>query len=119
LALNSAVNRLRVFMLDRPFDRAIHLMPLSQKPAPPQSPSRLILPLVKAGSRRTIRPLKGQGRRYAAFSASVTASAPAGMRNGEDASVTACQTASATSLAVVTSTDCGGAEENTCLAQSE
>ena len=35
LALNSAVNRLRVFILDRPFHRAIHLMPLSQKPAPP------------------------------------------------------------------------------------
>src|SRR5690606_38224893 len=40
LALNSAVNRLRVFMLDRPFHRAIHLMPLSQKPAPPLSRRR-------------------------------------------------------------------------------
>uniref|UniRef100_UPI00131A1CB8 hypothetical protein n=1 Tax=Paracoccus denitrificans TaxID=266 RepID=UPI00131A1CB8 len=27
----------RVFMLDRPFHRSIHLMPLSQKPAPPQT----------------------------------------------------------------------------------
>ncbi len=82
-----------------------------------KSPSRLILPLVKAGSRRTIRPV-GKACCYAAFAASVTASAPAGMRRAEEASVTACQTASATSLAVVTSTGCCGAAENTCLAQA-
>ena len=37
LALNSAENRLCVFMMGRPSHRSIHLMPLSQKPAPPQT----------------------------------------------------------------------------------
>ena len=55
--------------------------------------------------------------RYATRAASFTASAPAGMRNGEEASVTACQTAFATSLAVVISAGCGGVAENTCFAQ--
>lgn len=36
LALNSAENRLRVFMLDRPSHRAIHLMPCLRNRAPPQ-----------------------------------------------------------------------------------
>ena len=40
LALNSAVNRLRVFMLDRPFRWKTHLMPLSRKPAPPHRSER-------------------------------------------------------------------------------
>lgn len=56
--------------------------------------------------------------RYATCAASFTASAPAGMRNGEDTSVTACQTAFATSPAVVVSAGCGGVAEDTCFAQS-
>lgn len=56
--------------------------------------------------------------RYATCAASFTASAPAGIRNGEEASVTACQTAFATSPAVVISAGCGGVAENTCFAQS-
>jgi hypothetical protein len=35
LALNSAVNRLRVLMVDRPLRHQIHLSRLSQKPGPP------------------------------------------------------------------------------------
>ncbi|MGB6970364.1 MAG: hypothetical protein WBD76_14045, partial [Methyloceanibacter sp.] len=35
LALNSAENRLRVFMVDHPFRHRIHLNHLSQKPGPP------------------------------------------------------------------------------------
>jgi hypothetical protein len=38
LALNSAVNRLRVLMVDRPLRHQIHLSRLSQKPGPPLSP---------------------------------------------------------------------------------
>ncbi len=56
--------------------------------------------------------------RYATCAASFTASAPAGMRNGEEASVPARQTAFATSSALVISAGCGGAAENTCFAQS-
>jgi hypothetical protein len=37
LALNSAVNRLRVLMVDHPLRQQIHLNRLSQKPGPPQS----------------------------------------------------------------------------------
>src|SRR5450432_2134510 len=36
LALNSAVNRLRVLMVDHPLRHQIHLNRLSQKPGPPQ-----------------------------------------------------------------------------------
>ena len=36
-ALNSALNRLLVLMLDRPSRRRTHLKPLSQKPGPPLS----------------------------------------------------------------------------------
>jgi len=45
-ALNSAVNRLRVFMMDRPSRRQIHLKPLSHKPGPPLTGT-----LYAAGSR--------------------------------------------------------------------
>jgi len=37
LALNSAVNRLRVLMVDHPLRHQIHLNRLSQKPGPPQA----------------------------------------------------------------------------------
>jgi hypothetical protein len=50
--------------------------------------------------------------------ASDMASAPASDRIGEDGSVTARQTACATSLAYVTSDDCRCAPASTCLAQS-
>jgi hypothetical protein len=36
--LNSAVNRLRVFMVDHPSRHRIHLNHLSQKPGPPLTP---------------------------------------------------------------------------------
>jgi len=36
LALNSAENRLRVFIVNRLSHQSIHLKPLSQKPEPPQ-----------------------------------------------------------------------------------
>jgi hypothetical protein len=35
--LNSAVNRLRVFMVDHPLRHQIHLSRLSHKPGPPQT----------------------------------------------------------------------------------
>jgi hypothetical protein len=41
LALNSAVNRLRVLMVDRPLRHQIHLSRLSQKPGPPLSPHKI------------------------------------------------------------------------------
>lgn len=53
-----------------------------------------------------------QIRPHAPFSASCTASAPAGMRHGDAASVPACQTGAATLLAVVASAGC---REKTCL----
>jgi hypothetical protein len=37
LALNSAVNRLRVLMVDHPLRQQIHLNRLSHKPGPPHT----------------------------------------------------------------------------------
>ncbi|WP_218152346.1 Hint domain-containing protein, partial [Paracoccus pantotrophus] len=56
-----AVNRLRVFMLDRPFHRSIHLMPLSQKPAPPHC-QRFSSPLVCKRDERSQGALSSAGR---------------------------------------------------------
>jgi hypothetical protein len=48
LALNSAVNRLRVLMVDHPLRQQIHLNRLSHKPGPPQTASSLSTPVEEA-----------------------------------------------------------------------